>query len=64
MGSGEGSTMRNLIFSTVHLTVWVIKSGRFRCAGHIARMVESKNDLKVLTRKPIIMRPSELGGQY
>ena len=33
MGSGEGSTMRNFIVSTVHL----IKSRRLRWAGHVAR---------------------------
>ena len=32
--------------------VWVIKSRRLRCAGHVPRMEEGRNGLKILTGKP------------
>ena len=32
--------------------VRVIKSRRLRCAGHVARMEEGRNALKILTSKP------------
>ena len=49
MGSGEGSTMRNLIVRTVHL---ISKSRRLRWAGHVARIEESRSAFKILTGKP------------
>ena len=47
MGSGEGSTMRNLLslYRSPNI-VRVIKSRRLRWAGHVARMEE------ILTGKP------------
>jgi len=36
----------------------VIKSIRLRWAGHVARMEEDRNALKILTGKPIGKRPS------
>ena len=33
--------------------VMVIKSGRLRWAGHIARMEEGRNALQILTGKPL-----------
>ena len=49
--------------------VRVIKSRRLRWAGHVARMEESRSAFKILTGKPIGMRPFERpmrrwGGQY
>ena len=37
--------------------VRVIKSIKFRCAGHVARMVEGRSDFKTLTGKPTGKRP-------
>ena len=37
--------------------VRVIKSRRLRWAGHVGRMEESRNALKILTGKPIGKRP-------
>ena len=49
MGSGEGSTMRNLIVCTVHFNiVRVIKSRRLRWAGHVARMEKDRSAFKFL----------------
>ena len=45
MGSGEGFTMRNFIVCTIHL----IKPRTLRWAGHVARMEEGNNALKILT---------------
>ena len=56
MGSGEGSTMRNFIVFTVHL-FRVIKSRRFRWAGYVARMEESRCAFKMLTSKLTGKRP-------
>ena len=49
MGSGEGSTMRNM--------VRVIKSRRLRWTGHAARMEEGRSAFKILTGKPTGKRP-------
>ena len=59
MGSGEGSTMRNVIVFTVHLTniVRIIKSRRLRWTGHVARMEEGRSAFKILTGKPTGKRP-------
>ena len=35
----------------------MIKSNRLRCAGHIARMEESRSAFKILTGKPTGKRP-------
>ena len=48
MGSGEGSTMRNFIDSTVHL-VRVIRSRRLKWAGHVAKMEEGRSAFIILT---------------
>ena len=41
MGSGEVSTMRNLIVCTVHIIVMVIKSIEWE--HHVVRMDEDRN---------------------
>ena len=51
MGSGEGSTMRNLIVCSPNI-VRMIKSRRLRWAEHVARMEESRSAFKILTGKP------------
>ena len=35
----------------------MIKSRRLKCARHVARMDESRNDFKILTGKPTEKRP-------
>ena len=57
MGSEEGSTMRNFIVCTVHLTVRVIKSRRLTWAGHVARMDKGRS---VFSRKETFRK----GGPY
>ena len=53
MGSGEGSTMRNLLVRTSSPNiVRVIKSGRLRWTGQVARMEEGRSAFKILTGKP------------
>ena len=54
MGSGEVSTMRNLVVCTVHLgnITRMIKSRRLRWAGHVARMEEGRSAFKILKGKP------------
>ena len=37
--------------------VMVIKSRRLRCAGHVARVEEDRNALKILTGSPTEKRP-------
>ena len=59
MGRKKGSTMRNFIVCTVHLKVRVIKTRRLRWAGHVARMEEGRNSLKILTGTPTGKRPLE-----
>ena len=49
--------MRNLYRS--HNIVRVIKSRRFRWAGHVTRMEESMSAFKILTGKPTGKRPLE-----
>jgi hypothetical protein len=48
------------IFSSPNI-VRVIKSGRMRCSGHVARMGERKEVYKVLLGIPVIKR--SLGGR-
>ena len=57
MGSGEGSTMRNLIvlYHSPNI-IRVIKSRRLIWAGHIARMEEDRSAFKVLTGTPVETR--------
>ena len=43
MGSGEDTTMRNLIVYAVYLIRW---------AGHVARMEEARSAFKISTGKP------------
>ena len=52
MGSGEGSTTKNLIVCFNHLTVRAIKCGRLRWAGHVAKIEECRNAFTVLLGKP------------
>ena len=52
MGSGEGSTMRNIIVCTVLRIYSVIKSRRLRWAGYVARMEEGRSAFKILTGIP------------
>ena len=59
MKNGEGSTMRNIIVYTVSLIVRVMKTRRFRWAGHVARMEEVMSSFKILTAKPSGKRPLE-----
>ena len=44
--------MRNIIVYTVSLIVRVMKTRRFRWAGHVARMEEVMSIFKILTGKP------------
>ena len=37
--------------------VWVIKSRKWRWAGHVARLEEGRSALKILTVKPTGKRP-------
>ena len=55
MGSGEASTMRNIIVCTVHLIVRAIKSRRLRWAGHVA-LEEGKSAFKIVTGKLTVKR--------
>ena len=58
MGSGEGSTMRNIIVCTCSLNiVRVIKSRRLRWTCHVTRMEEARSSFKILTGKPAGKRP-------
>jgi hypothetical protein len=56
IGSGEGFTMKNTEFSTIHFTYMLRvntgKSGRLKLAGHVARMEEDKSAFKILIDKP------------
>ena len=58
MGSGGGSTMRNLhsLYCSFKIAK-VIKSRRVRWADHVARMEEGRNDFKILTDSPAGKRP-------
>ena len=66
IGSGEGFTMKNTEFSTIHRTYMLRvntgKSGRLKWAGHVARMEEDKSVFKILIDKPrrkkTLRRPS------
>ena len=40
-----------------HNIIRVVKSGRFRLAGHVAGMEEGRSALKILTGKPTGKRP-------
>ena len=53
MGSGEGSTPRNVIvlYRSPNI-VRVIKSRRWRWTGHVARMEEGRSAFKILMGKP------------
>ena len=58
MGSGEGSTMRNIIVCTCSLNiVRVIKSRRLRWTCHVTRIGEDKSTFKILTGTPAGKRP-------
>ena len=53
MRSGEGSTMRNFLGSTVPIIQsGILKSMRLRWAGRAARMEEGRNVFKILTSTP------------
>ena len=49
LGSGEGSTMKNFIVCNI---IRIIKSRRFRLAGHASRMEVGRNGFKILTGIP------------
>ena len=52
--------MTNFIVCTVHLIyLRVIKCGRLRWSGHVARMDEGRSASKILTSKPMRKRPLE-----
>ena len=54
MGSGEGFTMMNfIVLYRPSDIVKVIKSGRLRWAGHVAKMEEGRSAFKIFTGKPI-----------
>ena len=59
MGCGEVSkiTLRSLL--SLHNVVRVIKSRRLRWVGHVARMEEGRNALKILTGRPEVKIPLE-----
>ena len=56
MESGEGFIMRNFIVCTVP-NILVLKSGRLRWAGHVARKEEGRSAFKILAGKPTGKRP-------
>ena len=58
MESGEDSTMRNFIVCTIHANIIrIIKSRRFRWAGHVAKMEEGRKAFKILIGKRTGKRP-------
>ena len=56
MESGEGSTMRDLLYLSPNV-VRVIKSRRLRWAGHVTRMEEGRSAFKIVTGEPTGKRP-------
>ena len=59
MGSGEGFTMMNFVLYRSSDIVRVIKSGRLRWAGHVAKMEEGRSAFKIFTGTPTGKRPLE-----
>ena len=57
MGSGEGSIMRNFFLYRSANIARVIKSGKLRWAGHVARMERSRSAFKMLTGKRPLGKP-------
>ena len=57
MGTAEDFTMRNFIVYRSPNIVRVIKSRRFRWAGHVARMEEGRSAFKILTGTSTGKRP-------